>query len=106
MREVTLLASESPCIDGGKLVALVKGAAPTSVKIDGILGRMRRKMLPIVAHLVERHYDSRVNEHGGVDVIERLEPLDDIDCWMDIKTGSIYRRDNGRCLSSAQLWLA
>lgn len=103
---VTLVTADDMHLRDKDFAAVVRSGKPAYIHVDGILGRMRRKMVRVLCSLCERHYDARPNTFGGVEVVERLEPIDDIECYADIITGSLYRIDTGRCLSTSQLRLA
>lgn len=106
MTGITITTDETMCV-GDDLPAVVRKAGKKkAIAVDGILGTILRQMAEVTVSVCQRHYDAKVTTTHGVVVTERLEPLYDLECYVDVKTGSLYRRDTGACLSSAQLWLA
>lgn len=92
---------------GDDLSSIVRKAGKKKVvAIDGILGLIQRTMVEVNVSACQRHYDAKSTPTHGVVVTERLEPLYDLACYLDVKTGSLYRRDTGKCLSGVHLWLA
>ena len=105
MESMTALTCDLICADEKTMQRVKRASKSETVSIAGVLGTMKRRMYRVMVNLCERHYERVENDYGGSDTVEKLVPLDDIECYMDAVTGSLYRRDTGVCLSSSSLWI-